>query len=607
MPEAPKSALPTVLPPSLPAPVLPAKTPEPVVARDLPIVAAKETPSLTVPPIVHEKPALNPQPGSSAKPAVELPPPVTEKPVEPPKLLSPAPETKPEPVVAKSTPHPTLNPPPSLPSSHKPDAPPTKPDAAPQVPAAIPSLLVKSTALPSSKTRMLAKLPEPPRTESTKPAVFTKPVESAKITEPAKTAKPIEVKTTEGKATPPALPPPLPAIEKKKLPPTRAERASRRALVAGLIFYLLVLPATLAGLFFGAMYFGRDTRVEGQVIPPPGMVLSNEVWIVTDFRSLAAGLVDDFAKERAPLMQEVAERQDHVQRAQADIAAREGRIRLIQQQIDITKKQIEDVVKQSRDATQKIWDVDGAQIDDEYSSRFNALQRAIADRAKALKLNYQPDATFQSPEVWANAYRLALYQVPAGVDGAKEHQWLGDQMKAWRDFQKTLDDRKEQLRQKAAALKLEPAPKINDLNAKVDELQQRMDSAAAEEVPLKAEFVQAQADLLSGQDALASLDDKYIQQINVLPDREANKTRIPLMPNGRFTWVLDPNSFGVDEKTRHFWIFSRATRPDGRQYWAMHDFNIARNQPVVMMVEPGGFMSTKAILRPDLSPEEQEQ
>ncbi len=235
--------------------------------------------------------------------------------------------------------------------------------------------------------------------------------------------------------------------------------------------------------------------MEGQIIPPAGMSLSDEVWIVTDFTSLAGGIADDLAAERAPLMQEIQERRDHVQRAQSDIASREERIRLIQEEIQATKDQVGGLVKQARDATQKIWDTEGAEIDREYQDHFASLKASIADRARSLKLAYTPDPAYDSPEVWANAYRLALYQVPAGVDGTKEHQWIGDQMKAWRDFQKSLDDRREQLREKTAQIKLEPGSKLADLSAKIDDLNQRIEATQTEEVPLKTELQAAQNDL----------------------------------------------------------------------------------------------------------------
>jgi hypothetical protein len=335
------------------------------------------------------------------------------------------------------------------------------------------------------------------------------------------------------------------------------------------------------------------------------MVLNNEVWIVTNFSSYAYGIADDLAKDRIPLLQEIQEKQDHVQRAQADVASREERIRMIQEEIQASKDEIDTVVKQSRDATQQIWDGPGAQIDEEYTSHLNQLEKTIADRAKSLNLKYQTDDGFRSPEVWANAYRLALYGAPTGVDGVKEHQWLGDQMKQWRDFLKTLDDRKEQLREKAAELKLAPAPKIADLNAKIGELQQRIDATTAEEVPLKAELQQAQADLATAQAAEAGLDDKFYKELYAVPAGNITK-RIPLATNGRFSWV-DDDPFVEGEKEHNYWIFARATRADGRQYWALHHFSIGKDQMRGLIFEPTGFISTKAILRPNLSPDEQAQ
>jgi hypothetical protein len=178
-------------------------------------------------------------------------------------------------------------------------------------------------------------------------------------------------------------------------------------------------------------------------------------------------------------------------------------------------------------------------------------------------------------------------------------------MKQWRDFLKTLDDRKEQLREKAAQLKLAPAPQITDLNSKIDGLQQRIDGTAAEEVPLRAELQQAQADLATAQASEAGLDDKYYKQLYSLPGEAVTK-HIPLAANGRFTWV-DDNVFAEGEKEHRYWIFARAARADGRQYWALHHFNIGKNETLELIIEPTGFISTKAILRPNLSPEEQEQ
>jgi len=441
-------------------------------------------------------------------------------------------------------------------------------------PAVLPKRLLASPGEPGGD----ASQPAPPAAEPM--AAVEKTVAAASAVPSAEATLPAPPPPPSAKEKPqltvlPAQPPPdapvsLPA--KAPLPLTRAARAKKRRFAETVIFWAVLVPLTVVALLIGSLFFGRETRVEGQVIPPAGMTLYNEVWIVSDFRELASGIAEDLAAERTPLMQEIQERRDHVQRTQADVAEREERIRLIQQEIQASKDEIASVVKQSRDATQQLWDGEGAQIDDEYEGHMAELKKAIADRAKSLNLKYEPDENFQSPEVWANAYRLALYEVPAGVDSVKEHQWIGEQMKQWRDFLKTLDDRKEQLREKAAQLKLEPAPKIADLNTKIEELQQRADGTAA---------------------------------LYSLPVGSVTK-HIPLAPNGRFSWVED-DPFVEGEKAHNYWIFARATRADGRQYWALHHFGISKNQTVELIIEPGGFISTKAILRPNLSPDEQEQ
>ena len=313
-----------------------------------------------------------------------------------------------------------------------------------------PELKKVSEAKPLLMPVKVVKSPEIAPVPSPSAVLVTAKAPAGKLL-PAKTAEKPPVTASPAKSSATASMS-LPA--KAPLPLTRAERAGKRRRVETIGFYVIFV-LVLLGLYFGGIFFSRETRVEGQVIPPSGMTLNNEAWIVNDFRDLSSGIAEDLAAERARKLQDIQEPQDHVQRAQADVAAREERIRLLMEEIQTTKDEVGTIVKQSHDATQQVWDVEGAQLDQEYEARLNQFQQTIADRAKSLKLKYQPDDSFHSPEVWANAYRLALYEVPAGVDSVKEHQWLADQMKQWRDYLKTLDDRKEQLREKAAQLKLE--------------------------------------------------------------------------------------------------------------------------------------------------------
>ena len=519
-----KKTAPIVLP--SPAPISPTPPAESKPALKAPVLPRrtqlKEADAETLPP-ESQPPAVIEAKETSKK--IDEPPPIAKPPEIVPVPAAKSPDTEAPPVVEKEKPAPVIAP---VISAVAPVAALVTPIAAQVTPPVTP------TAAPVSP--LSVKLPE--RDKSTPTSVQ-------------------KVKATTDKApATPAASVPNPSTTKAPLPKTRAERAKKRRFMETVLFWAVIVPVTVIGLVFATLHFGRDTRVEGQIIPPPGMTLNNEVWIVTDFSSLASGIAEDLAAERTPIMQEIQERQEHVQRAQADIASREERIRLIQEQISTAKDEIAAIVKQSRDETQHIWDTEGAEIDNEYEAKVAQLKSAIADRAKSLHLNYQPDENFQSPEVWANAYRLALYEVPPGVDSVKEHQWLSDQMKQWRDLQKSLDSRKEALREKAAQVKLEPAPKIADLNAKIEDLQQRIDSTTSEEDPLKAELQQAQADLVLAQAADANLDDKYYKQLYTLPEGSiVNHRRFPLNTNGRFTWVED-EPFVEGEDQHHYWIFS---------------------------------------------------
>ena len=455
---------------------------------------------------------------------------------------------------------------------------------------------------PASKVEASPKI-EAPKTEPAKDLTAKSPEKESTHLPPS---LPTDVEIAAGAAAAGGTVAAVTPSKKKspKLPPTRAERAKNRQYRGVIIFWVLV-PIVALALFFGILYFGRDTRVEGQVIPPQGMTLADEVWIVSDFNSLASGVADDVAKERVPLQQAIQEAQDHVQRVQSDIATREERIRLIQDNIQAAKDEITNLVKKSQTDSQAIYDGQGRELDSEYNSKIAALKQTIADRAASLKLQYAPDPAFPSPEVWANAYRLALYETPPGVDGVKEHQWIADQMKGWRDFEKSMDDRYQQMREQAAQLKQSSGPRITDINTKIDDLNGRISATQAEEDPLKAELVQAQKDLAQAQSVEASLDEKYYGQLDALPVENVSY-RIPVRPDGRFTWVPD-HPFGEGEIEHNYIIFSRAIRADGRQYWALHPFSMKKDEITELTLEPGGYESTKQILRPNLSPDEIEQ
>jgi hypothetical protein len=120
---------------------------------------------------------------------------------------------------------------------------------------------------------------------------------------------------------------------------------------------------------------------------------------------------------------------------------------------------------------------------------------------------------------------------------------------------------------------------------------------------------QAQTDLVQSQTAEAGLDAKYYQELYALPEQSiiGNK-RLALLPNGRFSWRdVEQDAFAEGEQEHTYWIFARAIRADGRQYWALSQFTIKRHSTQLIVIEPDSFISTRSILRPDLPPDEPSQ
>jgi hypothetical protein len=569
------------------------------------LAPAVATPTV-VPPVESSKieakapPVEPPAPDVAPRPMEVVPPVAPASPPADSALIS-APNPATAPVVSRAT-GPVMRLPPRLKPGERTarvEAPPKIEQVSGAAFGAAGSAIAKPAAVVTPGKSLPAHAPTLPITPVAR--VATKSAETRKI----------ETRPPSGKATAAA---PAAASAGAKPPVADGKTASqinraarlRKRRVIGIVSFYILLVALVPCLYYASLYFSQETRVEGQVIPPAGMVLDKEAWIVTDFRDLATGIASDLAGDRAMVMQEMQEKLAHVQRAQADVAAREARIRLLKDQIQAANDEQMALVKQAREASQEVWDGPGAQLEQAYKDKLAALAQSIGNRAKSLGIVYAPDPNFYSPEVWANAFRLGLYEAPKNVDPVKERLWLEAQMKDWRDFTKATDDKQNALREQATQLKMAPASKIADLKTQIDDLQQRIDGTISEEEPLKAELEQAQTDLAVVQAKDAGLDAKPMEKLVALP--VPNK-RLPLQPNGRFSWreVDKDVKYSEDEKVHVFWLFVRAYRPDGRQYWALHRISVAQNSTVLIYIEPESFISTKAILRPDLSPDEQAQ
>ena len=176
---------------------------------------------------------------------------------------------------------------------------------------------------------------------------------------------------------------------------------------------------------------------------------------MTDFRDLASGIASDLAGDRLIVMQDMQEKLGHVHRAQRRRGSARG----------AASDLLKDKIQADNDEQCHAGQAGARRLPADLGragrpARGPIIRRTArgsepghrATRARPIALQYQPDPNFFSPEVWANAYRLALYEVPEGRrHGQGTDVARSAQMKDWHDFTKSMDLKQQnELREQAS-------------------------------------------------------------------------------------------------------------------------------------------------------------
>jgi hypothetical protein len=98
------------------------------------------------------------------------------------------------------------------------------------------------------------------------------------------------------------------------------------------------------------------------------------------------------------------------------------------------------------------------------------------------------------------------------------------------------------------------------------------------------------------------LDERPWTELLELPSKNVIE-RLPLSAGKMLDIPTDQSSQLLMGKQ---WVFARAVRSDGRVYWELKQVDFGKNpRSAHFTIGPDDFISTKSILRPDLSPKEQ--
>ncbi|HEY8965635.1 MAG TPA: hypothetical protein VIM58_04275, partial [Candidatus Methylacidiphilales bacterium] len=452
-----------------------------------------------------------------------------------------------------------------------------KTDAKAPAPAAVP-VPPASEAKPEAQPEAPALVP--PAASSPAPSPISKQDEPKPETK-ASPAKEEKEPIASASATPPPAPP---AAKRRRIPP----------FVSSLIGWALAL-GFLAGLAYGAIYYLRQTQVQGLIVAD-GYLFPSQVAVVRDFSGDVGTLRSEFRSARGPLESDLAEKESNLKRVESDLAVVEQRKKLYQQAADDAKAEVGALLDRARLEADALWKNEGGALDAEFAQKNAAFLQALVDRAAALKLPFAPNAEanpLKSPDVWANAFRLALYDPPPAVKATAEREWLEKQLTEWHAYEKTYDDRLADVKKRAGELRKSVSPQMDAIQARIDKANGDVAAAETDAAPLRDELATAKTEAEGARVRIAAQREAYAAQLLDIPKRNVLQS-LPLDGRGRFHWEhLEANP----QFPPGNYLLWAQLRKDDKPYWAVVPFQIREYRLLKLVLKPGAFVPALDLLQ----------
>lgn len=474
----------------------------------------------------------------------------------------------------------------------------------PPAPADIPS--PKVPPIPASTPAAAsteAKAPTPPPISpvpTPAPVIPTAPVSSTSTPPPAPAHVPA-ASTAPHKSPAPALDkvPIAPPVKPTELPKKEVHRARPQWVKIVLaVFLRIVLLAAIVGLGIAAYYQLRETRVEGFVNVPAGFQLKR-VCVVRDFRADVLNLAEELATERTPIHSDIEQQEEVVSRSKSDVAGREERIRLLKEEIGNAQKEVATALAEANVSSNKIWAGQGAALDDEYTAKKEEIHQRIIARADQIKIKYVENSDVRDPEVWVNAFRLALYDAPKGINPTAEREWAESQLVEWKKFVTTYQQRVADLKKQVDDIQTSPKGRIAEINTRVEDLNQRVKETETEIEPIRSELRSAQAALDKFKADQLGLEAPFYKQVLEAPEG-AILQKIDFDPQtNRFSWReinRDGQYQPAEGQVGNYYLWVSLLSADNQEYWSFVPFTIRPFRTTQIIIQPGAIVSVRNVL-----------
>lgn len=359
-----------------------------------------------------------------------------------------------------------------------------------------------------------------------------------------------------------------------------------------LFFIVPAVILLLASIGFAIYWFNRETTLNVAIDPGP-RTLTPEARIVLNYSGKLEILRQDYLRRRTPLEKEIERIKSDLSAANADLAGRDQRKKLLQDALEQYKSEIPAFLTESQSALDSLWGDESEALNKEYDDFKQSLHNQIEQRAAELGVAYQRNTEIDAIAVAVNAFRLALYGV--GISGkinvSEQRSWAEDILNQWDSYEQTWRQKQLEIKKKALEIKKQPLPKIAETRNRIENLERDIEAIDIDLNSLKNEVARHEANLADASKRLADIDPPFYEELRRIPDEFA----VMSLPVVNGTIVLgDLQNNPTLAQGLHF-LHVTATEA-GQEFWAVQEIEILPFRNNHVRVEASRFVDLKTIL-----------
>ncbi|MFH1066900.1 MAG: hypothetical protein V1746_03270 [bacterium] len=335
----------------------------------------------------------------------------------------------------------------------------------------------------------------------------------------------------------------------------------------------------------------RETRLQ-IIIQPGDLQLQPEASIVLDFSERMEFVKKSLRARLEPIRASLADTNAKLNAAQADLAGRKEAQRLLQGSMQQEREKTEALMKDTTTKLSNLWDEESQKLNEAYEAAKREFNGKIEARAKSLGVEFKPNAELDMPEVSVNAFRLALYDAPKGVDVNAERIWAEDELQNWRKFEDEQKEKRLSIKSQAQGLR---AP----LGGEVEKFQDRFKNMTSEIESTNQGIERIQEEIATLQEEEATLKKNIEETFHPFYEEFL---RIPHdytvltypVPEGGFVDMRDLEKRKELQKGR-LCLLLRATK-GGEEFWFLQDLHLKKFQTTRINVNQGQFIPAHSLL-----------